>query len=110
MKNRFQEKKTFFGSGLLLSVVLMAGSFGFFWCGICLMQEETQEKEQTHLEQVLNQSAAVCYALEGRYPESLSYLKEQYGIYWKEEEYLVDFERIGSNLPPDITVISRKTE
>lgn len=110
MKNRFQEKKTFLGSGLVLSAVLMAGSFSFFWCGICSVQEETQKKERAHLEQVLNQSAAVCYALEGRYPESLIYLKEQYGICWNEEQYLVDFERIGANLPPDITVISRKTE
>lgn len=105
--NRFRDRKirSVRPGGLFLSVVLMAGCFGIFSGAVLDMGKDIQQKEQEHLEQVLNQSAAICYSLEGSYPESLSYLKEQYGIRWDEEKYLVDFESVGNNLPPDIVVI-----
>ena len=56
---------------------------------------------------MLEQSVTLCYALEGSYPESLDYLQNHYGIRWDEERFLVDFEPVGSNLPPDVTVIAR---
>ena len=39
------------------------------------------------------------------YPESLSYLEEHYGITYDKENYVVDYEIIGSNILPDVTVI-----
>lgn len=110
--NRFQDKRTrkLSSAGLVLSVLLMMVSFALFWRGIQRMEENAREKDLEHLEQVLNQSAAICYALEGDYPESLSYLREHYGVSWDEERYLVDFEAVGSNLPPDIVVFPKKGE
>ena len=58
-------------------------------------------------EQSIRRAAVQCYALEGAYPEDLSYLKEHYGIQWDEKQFLVNFEAVGQNLPPDITVIPR---
>lgn len=107
--NRFQKKRKrkISPGGLTASVLLAAGCFGLFWGGVLGTRKDAQKKELENLRQVLDQSAAVCYALEGTYPESLSYLKEHYGIRWNEERYLVDFEAVGNNLPPDITVIPR---
>lgn len=107
--NRFRDKKKqrISVSGLTLSVVFSAACFGLFLAGITGTREETQRKEQENLELLLDQSAAFCYALEGSYPESLAYLQEHYGINWETNRYLVDFETIGRNLPPDITVIPK---
>lgn len=105
--NRFRDKKNsgIKSGGVLLSGLIMAGSLIIFTGELRDMQANIQKKEQVHLEQVLHQSAAMCYSLEGRYPKNLAYLKEQYGIHWQEEKFLVDFEYVGNNLPPDIVVI-----
>ena len=52
------------------------------------------------------QGAVQCYALEGFYPEDLTYLKEHYGLTYDSEKYVVSYEVIGSNLMPDVSVIS----
>lgn len=107
--NRFQNRRGRKPSigGLTVSVLVAAGCFALFLGGILGTRREAWRKELENLQQVLDQSAVVCYALEGTYPESLSYLKEHYGISWNEHRYLVDFEAVGNNLPPDITVIPR---
>ena len=51
------------------------------------------------------QGAVQCYALEGFYPEDLTYLKEHYGLTYDPEKYVVSYEVIGSNLMPDVAVI-----
>lgn len=110
MKNRFRNPKErrFRISGPVLTAVLTLCVFAFFLRAIVITGEDVSQREGENLKQALEQSVVICYALEGSYPESLQYLKDHYGISWNEERYLVDFEVIGSNLPPDITVISRK--
>ena len=48
-----------------------------------------------------------CYAVEGAYPESLDYLKENYGLTYDENLFFVDYHIDGSNIFPDITIIER---
>lgn len=49
-----------------------------------------------------------CYVLEGHYPDSLSYLEEQYGFSYDKEHFFVDYQLLGANIMPDVTVIERK--
>ena len=49
-----------------------------------------------------------CYATEGRYPESLAYLKEKSGLSYDEKTFFVDYIVRGSNLRPEVTIIERK--
>ena len=109
MKNRFQDpgNRKFTPSGLLVSAGFGAAFFCTVVWGVTVTGKDAKQKEKENLQQVLEQSAAMCYALEGAYPEELSYLKEHYGICWDENLFLVDFEAVGENLPPDITVIQR---
>ncbi len=48
-----------------------------------------------------------CYAVEGTYPSSLEYLKENYGLTYDETVFFVDYQTIGSNILPDVTIIER---
>lgn len=59
------------------------------------------------LEQAIHKSVAHCYAVEGVYPESLEYLKEEYGISYDSEKYFVDYQIWGENIMPDITIIQK---
>ncbi|MGE4352469.1 MAG: hypothetical protein AB7D36_00090 [Oscillospiraceae bacterium] len=57
----------------------------------------------------LDRAAVQCYALEGFYPPSLSYLTENYGVTVDTDRYFVDYQYVGSNLMPDITVLDLST-
>ena len=68
--------------------------------------ERTAKEEQTELlREALNQAVVSCYAIEGRYPESLDYLIENYGIRVDTERYAVTYEIFADNVRPGIRVI-----
>ena len=60
------------------------------------------------LEEALQREIVQCYVLEGHYPDSLSYLEEQYGFSYDKEQFFVDYQLLGANIMPDVTVIERK--
>ncbi|MCI8418526.1 MAG: hypothetical protein HFI33_13710 [Lachnospiraceae bacterium] len=67
--------------------------------------EATADQEQTELlRQAINQAVVNCYAMEGRYPESLDYLKENYGIQINTEKYSVTYEIFADNIRPLVKV------
>lgn len=112
MRNRFQTDNP--RPHLLrraLSSVAVTG------CGIALLLAGTHsvltaslKSQAESLKNAILRSAVSCYAFEGTYPESLSYLKEHYGVTWNEDKYVVDYEIIGANLMPSVTVIPVKTK
>ena len=63
------------------------------------------EGEET-LRSAIARAVVQCYAIEGRYPPSVEYLEENYGIQIDRERYYVFYEGFASNVMPDITVIS----
>lgn len=87
---------------VLLAIVIIA--FVFFSNTI---SNSNQSGNYQILENALNRSITQCYALEGSYPPSLSYLVENYGLLYNSEQYFIDYQYIGSNLRPDVTIIER---
>ena len=107
MRNRFQTDST--RPHLLRRVF---SSIAVTGCGIALLLAGTNsvlatssQSQAESLKNAILRSAVSCYAFEGAYPESLSYLKEHYGVTWNENKYVVDYEIIGANLMPSVTVI-----
>ena len=60
---------------------------------------------QAVTEAALRRDIVHCYATEGFYPPSLEYLEEHYGLTYDKNRYWVDYQPVGSNLMPDITVL-----
>lgn len=87
---------------VLLAIVIIA--FVFFSNTIF---NSNQSGNYQILENALNRSITQYYALEGSYPPSLSYLVENYGLLYDSEQYFIDYQYIGSNLRPDVTIIER---
>ena len=52
-------------------------------------------------------AALTCYAVEGMYPEDLTYLREHYNLSYNEERYIVFYKPFASNLMPSIKVVER---
>lgn len=59
------------------------------------------------LEDGIRRAAVSCYSIEGRYPDTLEYITENYGVYVDEEKYSVFYEVFASNIMPDVTVLEK---
>lgn len=75
----------------------------FLYCINGIAQKSTDEGAVI-LEEAIHRACVQCYAIEGRYPSSIDYLVENYGIQINTDKYAVFYEGFASNLMPDITV------
>ncbi len=91
--------------GRVASVAAFGAVLGLFWLGLEDLSGVTAKQEAEGLANNIRQSAVHCYALEGFYPDSLAYLEEHYGLRYDHDKYVVDYEVIGDNLMPGVTVI-----
>ena len=66
---------------------------------------ETKKRQEESLKEAVIKGAVQCYSVEGRYPESLSYMEKHYGLEYDKDEFVISYEIIGSNRMPQVTVI-----
>lgn len=92
----------------LRSVLVFVVTFLLFVCGIHFVNLETVAEEKQYLEQAIERAVIQCYAIEGRYPQNLAYIEDNYGLMYDKERFFVDYRTIGSNLRPEIVVLERK--
>lgn len=65
------------------------------------------EESVKAMKAAIERCALQCYVVEGAYPPSLDYLKENYGLQMNEKEFYVSYDIFASNIPPAVRVISR---
>lgn len=106
--NRFtaEKKRHFLLRQTLTAAAVFCAAVFFLLYGTSSLSKTADSSQAESLQRAIVRSAVHCYATEGRYPESLDYLAEHYGISWDAEKYLVDYEIIASNQMPGVTVIS----
>lgn len=92
---------------LLLSVALFVLVLSLFCYSADTLSERTAQEQKETLETALQRAAVYCYSIEGAYPEDLEYLERNYGITYDKNQFFVDYQVLGTNLMPDITVIER---
>lgn len=108
--NRFQKQKNAGKNvrSLAAPVLLAVAVIGCVWNGITSVSDQTARQQKKSLEEAIRRDMVTCYAMEGVYPESLDYLKEHYGLTYDETRYIVNYEVMGSNLLPDVTVLEKQ--
>lgn len=67
----------------------------------------SSQESLTVAENSIRRAVITCYAEEGRYPESIEYLKENYGLYVS-DDYTVLYTLFADNIMPNITVIRKQ--
>ncbi|MGN0429268.1 MAG: hypothetical protein ACI4E2_04315 [Acetatifactor sp.] len=91
---------------------LSLGLFGvillIFLYGVSSISGSSLMNGRDILEQAIRRDIVHCYANEGMYPPSLAYLENHYGLTYDREKYIVQYENIGSNIMPTVTIIERK--
>lgn len=69
-----------------------------------------REEQADSIAQTIYDRALQCYVIEGAYPESLSYLEENYGLAINRKDYTVVYTPYAENLPPEIRVIYNRKD
>lgn len=76
-----------------------------FVLSLSRLGDSTVNRQRESLETALNRDIIHCYAVEGFYPPSLAYIEEHYGLTYNQNLFFVDYQPIGSNIRPDVTIL-----
>jgi len=72
---------------------------------------ETEAASRTEalriLEDSIRNAVVTCYAIEGRYPDTIAYVEENFNIHIDWDRFIVHYSIFASNVMPDIMVIER---
>lgn len=101
MKIKFKKRSIF-------SAIIFAAAFFAFWYGTSSVLEKREQHEIQILEKAVAHGITSCYAAEGSYPQSLAYLKENYGLVYNEDKFFIDYQPLGANIMPDVTILRKK--
>ena len=83
--------------GALVLAVLLVNRIGL-----------SQERAETEIvREAIKNAALTCYGVEGAYPDSLDYLRQNYRLAYDEDRYLVTYDAFSSNLIPAIYVMEK---
>jgi hypothetical protein len=86
---------------ILFSLVVM----GLIVYGLRQTEESSRAEGLRILEESIHRAVLTAYAIEGRYPDSIAYVEENYGIHIDRTKYIVYYDIFASNLLPNIMVI-----
>lgn len=92
-------KKSTISTVFIFIVITILLVFGF-----SSLQKIEDKEDFKRVEEALSSSVIACYSIEGSYPESLDYLKENYGFYFNDDLYQIHFRYLGANVKPEYKV------
>jgi len=86
-------------------VIFFAACIAVFCFCLGRLNAGNAERQRAALEDSLTRTITECYAEEGRYPQNLGYLEENYGLIYDSDLFYVDYQVRGSNIRPVTTII-----
>lgn len=100
----YKSKKGIPAPGIILTAAIFVVVAGILFGQIKNMSKEVGQRDVDMLKDALDNAVVTCYAIEGRYPESLEYIEEHYGVKIDREKYFVDYNKNLINMKPQISV------
>ena len=108
MRQRFiNHYKNSYRRNIIISIVVFFVVFFCFQAALSSLSRQTEQEEMQTLQTAISRDITQCYAIEGSYPQSLDYLKKNYGLHYDESRYFVDYQPLGANILPEVTIIRR---
>jgi len=89
----------------ILPVVFTVAIMAMIVFGLGQTEESSNAEGLRILEDSLHRAVVMNYAIEGRYPESIEYIEEHFGIFIDRSVYAVHYRIFASNILPEITVV-----
>ena len=90
--------------GYLLSAAALLLLVGVFAVGALSFAGKAGQKGEEPLRRAVTRASVQCYAIEGRYPPSVEYLEENYGVRIDRDRYNVFYNGFASNVMPEIVI------
>ena len=90
--------------GYLLSAAALLLLVGVFAAGALSFAGKAGQKGEESLRRAVTRASVQCYAIEGRYPPSVEYLEENYGVRIDRDRYNVFYNGFASNVMPEIVI------
>ncbi len=94
----------------IASGVLFAALIAALVIGVRFFSGRANEQGADTLRDGIRRASVQCYAIEGRYPPSVDYLEQNYGIQIDRNRYNIFYNGFASNIMPEITVIPVQLE
>lgn len=91
--------------GYVFSALVAVACLVLLVMGTRSMARKAQGESLNALREAVRRASVQCYAIEGRYPPSVEYLEEHYGISIDRDSYYVFYDGWASNVMPDITIL-----
>ena len=99
-----RQERSGFGRGLALTLVVFALLFAAAVLLLNRIDRASSGEETALVRQAVRDALVTCYAVEGSYPADVEYLKENYGLAYDGERYIVDCDAFASNVMPEVRV------
>lgn len=90
--------------GYLLSAAALLLLVAVFAVGALTFAGKAGKKGEESLRRAVTRASVQCYAIEGRYPPSVEYLEENYGVRIDRDRYNVFYNGFASNVMPEIVI------
>ena len=87
--------------------LIFAAVFIMVLYGLTSTRTTVDDEGIKNAELSVRRAIVTCYSIEGRYPATFDYLKDNYGISIDESRYIVHYQIFSTNLMPDVTVVRR---
>ncbi len=102
-----RKRRHSFARGLAISLIVFAA---LVFASTALFRGVSAKSGEAQTELVrgaVKRAAVTCFAVEGAYPSTLDYLKQNYGLIYDEDSYAVRYDAFASNILPEIQVTER---
>ena len=95
-------------AGPLIPVLFSAAVLVLAVLGVANLSRGSQSEQLALAQSAVRRSAVQCYAIEGRYPNSLDYLQEHYGLILNRDKFVYHYANVGATLMPEISVFPKE--
>lgn len=90
---------------VLLRPILMLAALVLVVFGMGTVSEKQNKETLKQVEDAVNKAVISCYSIEGKYPATVEYIEENYGLQVDHERYHVFYEIFADNIKPEVTVV-----
>ena len=99
------------GSSIVKSILLPIAVFVAVMAFVVLAAADASRgadaQQYSQTLSAIGRAITACYAIEGRYPPTIDYLKEHYGVAVDDSRYIVSYDIFASNVRPTVELIIR---
>jgi len=106
-RNIYRKGAADFLKAAILPVLFTLAVMAMIMYGLRETENSSKSEAVRILEDSIRRAVVMSYAVEGRYPESISYIEQVYKVHIDWSRYIVHYQIFASNLMPDIMVIEK---